>query len=446
MLREYFDKYKGQKIGFVGCGVSNMPILQLACSLGLQTVVRDRKALTDIEPALDALGVIKVFGNDYLNDIDEAIVFLSPAVRDDLPQLVEASKRGVKITTEMGEFFDMCPCPIFAVTGSDGKTTTTTLTAKLLESAGINVHLGGNIGKNLFCELDDISKDDVAVVELSSFQLMKMHLSPTNAAVTNISPNHLDWHKGMDEYVSSKKNICKYQTASCRLVLNADDKYASEFAIATKAKVIYTSVTKMLKNGVCYYDGAIYKNGQKIIDGDQIILPGIHNRANYCEAIALTDGYVDDSTVVKLATTFGGVEHRCEFIRQKDGVKFYNSSIDSSPSRTTACLSAFNQKVICICGGYDKKIPFEPLADICLKKAKKVVLVGATKDKIKEAFDKVGFSDYVLTDDFKSAVDAAVSLAKDGDIVVLSPACASFDLFKNFAERGNTFKKLINEL
>ncbi len=446
MLKEYFAEYKNKTIGFIGCGVSNMPILHLASSFGIKTVVRDKKALDSIDAQLQSLGAERIYGDNYLNDIKEDLLFLSPGVRDDLPQIKHAADNGTRVTTEMNEFFINCPCPIIGITGSDGKTTTTTITAKLLEKAGYTVHLGGNIGKNLFCELDGISKNDIAVVELSSFQLMKMHISPNVAVITNVAPNHLDWHTGMDEYVDAKKNICRFQSASGRLVLNADDTYADEFAAASKAQKCYISVTKTLKQGIYYHNGAIYRDQTQIMPRSDILLPGIHNIANYCQAIAAVGDLVTDEQIKEVAQTFNGVEHRCELVRLKNGVKYYNSSIDSSPSRTAACLNSFEGKVICICGGYDKKIPFEPLAEVCRRKAKKVILTGATAQKIKQAFDKAGFVDYITVKDMSDAVLTAHSLAKNGDTVVLSPACASFDAFKNFDERGKTFKTLVNNL
>ncbi len=446
MLKEYFKNIKGGSVGFVGCGVSNKPILEMALRYGLKCTVRDKKPLSDMQEWLDANGVTCVYGEGYLDGISEGTLFLSPAVRPDLPQLLSASENGCYITTEMEEFLKYCPCKTIGITGSDGKTTTSTLIAAVLRESGKNVLLGGNIGKNLFCMLDDIKPDDMAVLELSSFQLMKMHFSPSVAVVTNIAPNHLDWHKDMQEYVDAKLTICRYQSGSDLLVLNADDKYADIFASKSRAKVIYTSVKRSLQSGVSYDGKAIMMNGAYVLSDDGIMLPGIHNRANLCQAIAATSAYADIKDIKKVAAEFAGVEHRCEFVRELGGVKYYNSSIDSSPSRTSACLKAFNKKVICICGGYDKKIPFAPLAEVCLEKAKYVVLVGATSDKIAAAFDEAGFKSYIRESSFEDAVNAASKIAEAGDIVVLSPACASFDLFKNFAERGNRYKELVNKL
>lgn len=446
MLKEYFESIKGGKIGFVGCGVSNKPILEMALSYKLKAVVRDKKPLTEMQDWLDENNVSCVYGEGYLDDIDEGTLFLSPAVRPDIPQLVGAAENGCYVTTEMEEFLKYCPCKTIGVTGSDGKTTTATLIATVLRTAGKRVLLGGNIGKNLFCLLDDIKSDDIAVLELSSFQLMKMHYSPSTAIITNIAPNHLDWHKDMQEYVDAKLTLCKYQTEVDLLVLNADDAYADIFESHSCAKVVYTSAERALQSGISFDGKDILIDGVPAINTAEIMLPGLHNRAHYCQTIAATAEFADIASVKKVAAEFAGVEHRCEFVRELNGVKYYNSSIDSSPSRTAACLSAFDKKVICICGGYDKKIPFAPLAQICNKKAKFVVLVGATSDKIAAAFDEVGFKDYVRKSSFESAVTAASRIAESGDIVVLSPACASFDLFKNFAERGNRYKELVNKL
>ena len=448
MKKEYVASFFGKKVGFVGLGVSNLPVLKAFAEAGIACTVRDKKPI-NAEPANKALadaGVRFVCGEAYLQDIDEDVVFLSPAVRPDIDGLKQASKRGVKLTSEMEEFFRHCPCKIIGVTGSDGKTTTTTLTAKLLEAAGHKVHLGGNIGANLLEKLGEIGKDDFAVVELSSFQLYKMDLSPDIAVVTNIAPNHLDWHTDMEEYIAAKEHIFRFQNADGKLVLNADDPYAERYAAKANGTVRYISGKQEVPGGVWFDSEGIHKDGKLLLRDEDILIVGKHNRYNYCEAILATDGLVSDEAIRKVATTFGGVEHRCELVRVKDGVKFYNSTIDSSPSRTKACLESFKEKVIIICGGYDKHIPLEPLGPLFKEHVKYAVLCGATADKIEAVLKDVGFSDYCRENVFADAVHKAASIAKDGDCVVLSPAAASFDLFKNFAERGNVFKQIVKEL
>jgi UDP-N-acetylmuramoylalanine--D-glutamate ligase len=344
----------------------------------------------------------------------------------------------------MEVFFEVCPSKIIAVTGSDGKTTTTTLIAKLLEAEGKTVHLGGNIGRNLLCELDAMAKDHFAVVELSSFQLMKMTRSPMIAVVTNISPNHLNWHVDMEEYVSAKESIFLFQQPADTLIINKDDSYAARCASKAKGKVKFTSGKE--KADVWFDERGIYRGETLVVKDTEIRLVGIHNRYNYAQAICATEGLVSDEAIRKVARDFGGVEHRCEFVREKDGVKYYNSSIDSSPTRTAACVNSFKVPLVVICGGYDKNIPLEPLGELFPGRVKHAVLCGATSEKIQKVLDAVGYTAYTRVSDFEEAVKTASSLAEAGDCVVLSPAAASFDMFKNFAVRGETFKKLVQEL
>ncbi len=445
MLLEYAKTFKDKKVGFIGLGVSNTPILRLLLQAGAVCSVRDMKALPPEEAeALTREGVAIHCGETYLEGIDEEYLFLSPAVRSDLPKLAEAKERGTVLTNEMEEFFRLCPCPIIAVTGSDGKTTTTTLIAKLLEAEGKTVHLGGNIGRNLLCELDAMTKDHFAVVELSSFQLMKMTRSPMIAVVTNISPNHLNWHVDMEEYVSAKESIFLFQQAENKLIVNKDDSYAARCASKAKGKVKFTSGKE--KADVWFDETGIYRGETLVVKDTEIRLVGIHNRYNYAQAICATEGLVSDEVIRKVARDFGGVEHRCEFVREKDGVKYYNSSIDSSPTRTAACVNSFKVPLVVICGGYDKNIPLEPLGELFPGRVKHAVLCGATSEKIQKVLDAVGYTAYTRVSDFEEAVKTASSLAEAGDCVVLSPAAASFDMFKNFAVRGETFKKLVQEL
>ncbi len=446
MLKEYISKYAGRKVGFVGVGISNIPIIQMFCEGGASVTVRDMKSPDKIYgiEKLDGLNINYVTGSEYLDGIDEELLFLAPAVRDDKPQLLQAKKNGTELTTELNEFLKLCPCKTFAVTGSDGKTTTTTLIAKLLEAGNKKVWLGGNIGKNLFRCLDDISPEDYAVMECSSFQLMKMRHSPDVAVLTNLSPNHLDWHTGMDEYFESKKNIYRFNP-NTKIIANIDNEYTA--SVANERAIYPISCKKALVNGV-YFDGnAIYHNGSKILDDESIILPGIHNRYNYCCAIAATVEIVGKEAVKKVASTFGGVEHRCELVRTVNGVRFYNSSIDSSPTRTAAACNAFKQKVIVICGGYDKNIPLEPLGPLFNNRVKSCVLMGATAEKINNVLISSNYSGKILhAESMEDAVIKAYSLSDAGDCVLLSPAAASFDMFRNFEERGNIFKACVNSL
>ena len=447
MLKEYASKYKGKTVGFVGMGVSNLPVIKLFASNGAICTVRDKNDLSgrDFYQELLDLGVSFICGESYLDEIDETLLFLSPAVRPDLFGIEQARKNGTRVTSEMEEFFSLCPCKKIAVTGSDGKTTTTTLIAKLLGAQGFKVWLGGNIGVNLFATLDEITENDYAVIELSSFQLMKLSESPDVAVVTNVAPNHLDWHIDMNEYVEAKKRIFAFQNSSSLLVLNLDDEYAKRFKECAKGKV--RTISGNTKDGDIYFtEEGIFENGKCLVNDNDIRIVGRHNRYNYSAAYSAVKDLVSVETLNKVASEFGGVEHRIEFVREINGIKFYNSSIDSSPSRTTACVNSFKTPIIAICGGYDKNIPYEPLGELFKSKVKYTVLCGATAKKIAAVFDSVGYTEYVITDDFEKAVSLAKEKANDGDNVVLTPASASFDMFKNFAERGNVFKRIVNSL
>jgi len=451
MLKEYTAQFKGRKVGFIGCGVSNMPIVELFAAGGVILSVRDKKDNPGNKERLEQLGVKLITGEKYLENIDEAVLFLSPAVRDDIPELVEAKKNGVVLTSETEEFFKLCRTPevaykTIAVTGSDGKTTTTTLIAEMLKAAGKRVHIGGNIGKNLLATLDDIRPQDFVVAELSSFQLMKMTVSPDIAVIKNITPNHLDWHKSMEEYAEAKTNIFNFQKPDGVLVLNYDDEITRSFAPRAKGSVRFFSGKHKLEDGVYYNDAGIFRGGELIVKDSDILLVGRHNRDNFATAIAAVQDFVSNEDIVRVAKTFRGVEHRIELVRALNGVKYYNSSIDSSPTRTAACLNSFKEKVIVICGGYDKHIPLDPLGPLFAEKAKAAILMGATADKIEKILNAIGYKPYCRVKNMEEAVAKAREIALPGDCVVLSPAAASFDMFKNFEERGNVFKNIVNQL
>ena len=427
-------------IGFIGLGISNMPVAKMLKDQGYAVSLRDKK----VQPAIDGFDCF--FGENYLSDIYENVLFLAPAVRPDLPELVKAKENGVIITNEVNEFLRLRKGRVIAVTGSDGKTTTTTLIYEILKASGVKVNLGGNIGANLLVNLENEDENTVTVCELSSFQLMKTRYAPDVAVITNISPNHLDWHKGMEEYIESKKNIFKFmQKGFC--VLNADDKTSMSFTDEIPVKTVFISGEKRLDNGVWFDDNAIYLGNQKILDLKDIFIPGRHNVYNYSQAIAATCGYTTRYIIEETAKAFKGVPLRIQLVGELDGVKFYNSSIDSSPTRTAAALNSFNQKLIVIAGGYDKKIPLEPLGELFSKKAKHVVLMGTTAGKIDEILKKVNFTGAVKTvSSLEDAVNEAYSLANEGDIIILSPAAASFDMFKNFEERGDRFANIVANL
>lgn len=455
-FEEYFQGLRGKCIAVLGLGVSNRPLVRLLLRFGCSVIGCDRTEREKLDEEvleLERQGAELHVGADYLDNLKPDLVFRTPGMHPQNPALAVLRNAGAKITSEMEVFFELCPCNTIAVTGSDGKTTTTTLISELLKAEGKKVWLGGNIGTPLLSSIPDMSKDDYAVVELSSFQLMDMERSAQRCVVTNLAPNHLDVHKDMQEYIDAKKNVFRFQNEQGLLIVNGDN----EITAPMKGNGVtrYFSRHKSVQNGVCCHDGVIYrvKDGaeQRIMDADQILLPGVHNIENYMAAIAVTDGLVGDASIRKVAGTFGGVQHRIELVRVKDGVRYYNDSIASSPSRTISGLRSFPEPVILIAGGYDKHIPYDVLGPEICAHVKKLYLTGATARKIYDAV--VGCSEYeegkpeiVLTDDFAQTVCAAASAAQNGDVVLLSPASASFDLFKNFEVRGNYFKQLVMEL
>lgn len=438
-------------VSVIGVGISNTPVISFFLSHGAAVTARDRKPFEQLPAEAQALkkkGVRFICGDSYLDGINEDIICKAPGIRSDHPKLREAVSRGSLLTSEMELFFELCPCRIVGITGSDGKTTTTTLTyLALSEKFGKDkVYVGGNIGRPLLPLVEAMHADDLAVVELSSFQLHAMHRSPDIAVITNVAPNHLDWHTGMEEYTESKKNIFRFQKPGSRLVLNAANETTRAMANAAKPG---TEVVMFGGDGeVCEHDGFVWYGDEKIFETEKVLLPGHHNIENYMAMTAAVYPLVGKEIIARLAETFGGVEHRCELVREFDGVRYYNSSIDSSPTRTIAALSAFRQKVIVIMGGYDKHIPFDPLGKPVCEKAKAVILTGATAGKIREAITSC--PDYrenapvlVNASDLHDAVLRAKEIAAPGDVVLLSPACASFDAFPNFEVRGRAFKELV---
>ena len=371
-----------------------------------------------------------------------------------MPELTRARRDGMAVTSELEVFFDLCPCPIYAVTGSDGKTTTTTVISKMLEAQGKRVHLGGNIGRALLPLVEEIRPEDVAVVELSSFQLISMRRSPKVAVITNISPNHLDMHKDMAEYVNAKKNIFLHQNAFGKAVFNADNEITASFAGEARGQVLQFSRRHPVEAGAWLReDGMMMMTHAgaetELFPAAEIKIPGNHNIENYLTAITAVWGDVSVENMRQVAREFPGVEHRAEFVRELDGVRYYNDSIATTPSRTiSGTLSLFDRKIILIAGGYDKKIPFEPLGPAVAQKVKTLILLGATAPKIEAAVTgcseyRPGCPEIVHVENLEQAVKTAHEVARPGDIVSLSPACASFDQFPNFETRGEKFKEYV---
>ena len=473
---------RGITCAVLGIGISNLPLIDTLLGEGATVTARDRKsreALGTVADGLESRGVRLILGEAYLSDLREQVIFRSPGIRPDVPEIAAAVEAGAILTSEMELFFARTKTPVFAITGSDGKTTTTNLTYQLLKTqfardgGGRRAYMGGNVGVPLLPRLGEMSEDDVAVAELSSFQLFTMKQSATRAVITNITPNHLNWHPDMAEYTEAKCNIYAHEGIE-HVTLNADNEVTAALARQIIAEsdlpiTLFSSrkhsfgeifpesrpgCTAIFTVGADTEETVTFSDGEydmPILPVSHIRLPGRHNIENYMAAISLTRGLIAPETIDEVASTFPGVEHRLEAVRTLRGVTYYNSSIDSSPTRTAAALSALTVRPIIICGGYDKNIPFAPLADALCARAKAVVLTGATAEKIHDALLACPAYDpdalpVLLEKDFGRAVMAAHDMAQSGDVVLLSPACASFDAFPNFEVRGNHFKELVNGL
>ena len=456
-LDSYFEALRGKRVLVLGVGVSNRPLVRLLLHYGIDVTCCDktpRDKLDDEVLELEKNGAKLHLGPDYLDGLSGDVVFRTPGLHPDTPQIKALREAGAVVTSEMEAFFAVCPCRITAVTGSDGKTTTSTLISEFYKKEGYRVWLGGNIGTPLLDKADEMEPTDKVVLELSSFQLMYFPYSPHVAVITNLAPNHLDIHKDMAEYVAAKENLYLHQTADDTLILNMDNEITHSFVPKAKGRVLEFSRQGEPERGVFFRDGTIWRKGEtteRLMDQSDILLPGLHNVENYMAAILAVGSEVSDESIRAVARSFGGVEHRIELVRVKDGVRYYNDSIASSPSRTIAGLRSFTQKVILIAGGYDKHIPYEPLGPVINNKVKVLILLGDTAPKIEEAvknaenFDENAIK-IINVNNMEEAVVAARENAENGDIVSLSPASASFGLYKNFEERGNHFKSIINDL
>ncbi len=453
-LEAYFARLKGKHVLVLGLGVSNRPLVRLLLRYGIDVTGCDRTPREQLDAevlALEAQGLRLHLGEGYLEGISGDVAFRTPGLHPEKPELVALRSAGTHITSEMEAFFEVCPCPIIGVTGSDGKTTTATLIAEMLRHAGHRVWLGGNIGTPLLDKAAQMCPTDCAVLELSSFQLMDLHHSCHVAIVTNLAPNHLDMHRDMQEYVDAKKNIFLRQTERDTLILNMDNDLTAGFVPLARGTVKGFSCRSDPENGLFFRDDTIWRGNEPIVRREDILLPGMHNVENYMAAILAVEGLVSDDDVRDVARHFGGVEHRIELVRVKDGVSFYNDSIASSPSRTVAGLRSFSRKVILIAGGYDKHIPYDVLGPEIVEHVKLLVCTGATGEKIAAATEyaenyRENQPEILKIDDFYEAVRTAAARAEAGDVVLLSPASAAFDKFKNFMVRGAEFKKTVMAL
>ena len=454
---DYLGNLRGKRVAVIGAGISNSPLIDALLNAGVDTTICDRQARDEIGASFSRFeGSAARFrlGGDYLENLEADVIFRTPGLMPWNGAVREAVARGAVLTSEMEVFFDVCPCKIIAVTGSDGKTTTTSIIAEILKRAGRAVHVGGNIGAPLLCRADEMQPDDVAVLELSSFQLISMKKSPHIAVVTNITPNHLDVHSSFDEYTEAKRNIYLHQSGSGRAVLNYDNEITRGFIGSAPGEVLSFSRDVIIRDGVFADGGIVYEAAdgrrEEIMPAGDILLPGVHNVENYMAAFAAVRGLADRGAMMETARTFPGVAHRIELVRELHGVRFYNDSIATSPARTIAGLRSFDQKVILIAGGKDKGVGFSELGTEIIEHVKRLVLTGPTAGKILSAvLEAPGYSgspEIVVLEDFAEAVLAAAGSARDGDVVLLSPASTSFDRFRNFEERGERFREIVMSL
>ena len=459
-LQEFNEYIRYRKVAIIGLGVSNLPLLDYMHNKKAMVTVFDERDIekipNDVMNKITDYGFRFFLGENCLENLKGFdIIFRSPSCLPTKPELKAEENRGAIVTTEIEMLMKMCPCKIVGVTGSDGKTTTTSLIYDILTSAGYHTFLGGNIGTPLFTKLEEIKPEDIVVLELSSFQLMGMEVSPDIAVITNITPNHLNIHKDYEEYIEAKKNIFKYQNENGIVILNYDNEITRKCKEEAKGKVIFFSGKQKLDNGFIVDNKVIKECEDKIrkhiLNANEVILRGEHNYENIATAIAATKTLVDIETAVKAVKEFKPVEHRLEFVREINDVKWYNDSVSSSPTRTIAGLNSFDEDIVLIAGGYDKNLDYTPIAKPIVENVKTLILLGQTSGKIfdcvKEELENQNKElPIYMCETLEETVSLANKVAKKGQIVLFSPASASFDLFKNFADRGNQFKNLVDKL
>lgn len=459
-LEEFNEYIRFRKVAVIGLGVSNMPLLEYLYEKKAQVTVFDERTMDEIpSETINKINTYEFsysFGKNCLEKLNGFnIIFRSPSCLPTRAELQKEADRGAIVTTEIEMLMEMCPCKIVGVTGSDGKTTTTSLINAILKKAGYKTFLGGNIGTPLFTKLPEMEPNDIVVLELSSFQLMNMHISPDIAVITNITPNHLNIHKDYQEYIDAKKCIFKNQNEKGILILNYDNDITRECAKEANGNVVFFSSKVKLDNGFIV-DGNIIKEcndkvRKHILNTDEVILRGNHNFQNIATALAATKTLVDTDIAVQAIKEFKPVEHRIEFVKEINGVKWYNDSASSSPTRTISGINAFKENIILIAGGYDKNLEYEPLAKPVVDKVSTLILIGQTAEKIYDVVKNESEKEnkkinIYMCDTLEQTIEIAKKSAKKGDVVLFSPASASFDMFKNFADRGHKFKDLVNKI
>lgn len=461
-LIEFNTYLKGHSVALVGLGVSNIPLIDYLHDVGAIVTVFDIKPIEYIDRSIIEkiikYGMEYYFGPDYLDELDEFdVIFRSPTVFPTQPDIMREARRGAIVTTEVEMFIELCPCKVIGVTGSDGKTTTASLIYEILKQSGYNVYLGGNMGAPLFSKIYDIKPDDIVVLELSSYQLMDMKISPNISIITNLSSFSNKLHSSYEEYIQATKKIFENQTSEDTVILNYDCEVSKDLAIDAPGKVIFYSSNNKIPNGYLV-DGDIIKtceNGLRkhLMDTKKMILKGTHNFENATAAYIATKDFVDTDNQIKIINNFEGVPHRLEIAKElPNRIIWYNDSASEYPNRTIAALNSFpGRNIILIAGGHDKKLDYTELGKEIVKHCNGAVLLSQTSDKIAKSIEKslVGAKkDFELNrcTTLYEAVNIAKRMSKTGDIILFSPASSSLDSFKNYVERGEIFKGLVKEI
>jgi UDP-N-acetylmuramoylalanine--D-glutamate ligase len=442
----------GDKVLVIGAARSGLAGAEFLAKQGNQVVLTDMKQAVQVDN-LAELGVSFVWGEQPdVEAIKPDYIVMSPGVPLTIPPVKYAKEHGIPVIGELELAYRNCKAPFAAITGTNGKTTTTTLIGELMKKTGRQVFVGGNIGVPIITYADKLQEEDIVVAEVSSFQLETVEsFCPHLALMINLTPDHLDRHGDMAGYLAAKARIFENQKESDYLVLNYDDEALRELAPQSRGKVIFFSQKHKLEEGV-YLDGSqvmLALNGESlfICNADEIAIKGKHNLENSMGAIAFAYlSGVRAEDIRDVLMTFQGVEHRLEPVRTLNEVLYINDSKGTNPDSTIKAIEAYDRPIVIILGGKNKGVPFTELAGLVKQRVKKAVLVGQAKEELAEALDAADFSDYVRTESFEEAVTKAAELAEPGDIVLLSPACTSWDMFSSFEERGRLFKKLVMEL
>lgn len=454
-------EYRGQKFSIIGLGREGMALARFLAQRGATVTVSDLKTREELAEKVERLSGLPIhfeLASHPPRLLDADLIYVSPGVPQDIPLLVEARKRGIPISSETGLFFSLCPAPIIGITGSSGKTTTVTLVGQIVERAGREIWVGGNIGSPLIEFVEEIKPEAMVVTELSSFQLENLDQSPYIACILNIAPNHLDRHKTMEAYRAAKLNILRYQGKEDYAILNRDDPGTHTLLPECRGRTLLFSRLEEIERGAFIQEGRIVVRweGQEeeVCERGDIRLLGDHNLENVLAACAIsTAAGAPIEAMAEVCTTFTGVEHRLELVREVAGISYYNDSIATSPERAIAALCSFDQPIVLLAGGRGKGLSYEELARLIVEKVRYLILFGeearAIEEAVREAQEKAGGlkSPFIKgVHDLEEAVNLAAQVGQRGDVVLLSPACTSFDLYRDFAERGEHFKDLVRKL